>query len=183
VFAALGIMSLLGDFHAVMRHIPLIGVRVIIVIGLIFATWRIAVIHLCFALTGDKRIVPMPILIFYGQLIGIGVLLGLAHDGVRLSGFGNNLILVLACLLVAAKLLLAFRGFRISLKRRILAPSALVGYLTVWGLLVAAFLVIIRYFVDPHPEQLLPVFLCVILFVPLARISFSPVALEWGRHR
>ena len=77
---------------------------------------------------------------------------------------------------------MAFLSFRLSLKRRLLAPSALVAYLVVWGLLAASLLAILFFVARPPRELILPASLGIVLLVPLARVGFCPLALARSRH-
>jgi hypothetical protein len=84
--------------------------------------------------------------------------------------------------LLAAKFLLAFLAFRVSLKCRLLAPSALAAYLVVWTLLAAGLLAALLILTRPPRELILPLSLGIVLLVPLARIGFCPIALSRNRH-
>ena len=64
-----------------------------------------------------------------------------------------------------------------SLTRRLLAPSALVGYLAVWVLLIIALLATMVFLSSPPKELIFPFSLGIVLLVPLARIGFCPIAL------
>lgn len=185
VFAALGAMHLLGDFRAVERSVSVLPeCRAAIVIGLIFLTWRVVAVNFCFTRSGNQWLANVPILALLA-LIGGGIILSavLQSDYWQdaLSRFVPFIPSLLACL-VAMKLLLAFLAFRVCLKRRLLAPSALAGYLTVWILLVAVLLTLVLILPHPHKEWILPLSLGVVLLVPLARIAFCPIALAHSRH-
>jgi hypothetical protein len=113
-----------------------------------------------------------------------GIVLSVAlHNDNRQGTIQNFLPFVpglLACL-VAVKLLVAFVGFRVCLKRRLLVLSQMAGYLAVWVVLVAVLLAVALTL--PHPKEfVLPLSLGVVLIVPLARIAFGPIALAHSRH-
>ena len=88
------------------------------------------------------------------------------------QGFMQVMPMVLAFLL-ALKLLLACVSFRVSLQRRLIAPSAVLNYLGLWAFLVAAWLALIVVLFHPDAHLFLPLSLAVILLVPLARVGFA----------
>jgi hypothetical protein len=185
VFVALCGMPLLGNFRAAMRDVTeLPGARAAIVIGLIFLTWRTVAVNLCFARSGNRRIASVPILGLIGLWAGAIMISFLLHDQAFVDTIQRFIWCVpglLACL-VAVKLLLACVGFRVSLKRSLLAPSALIGYIGVWVVLVAALLTAGLVLGHPSSEVILPMSLCIVLLVPLVRIAFCPIALAHSRH-
>ena len=182
VLAALGVLTWLGDFHAVAQRVsPFLGGRVALVIGLIFLTWRGAVINLCFVLIGNRWANQAPVLLLMPGFFGFVAVFILFQNGFQFDWLWNHFSELVAGLL-ALKFLLAFQGFHAALKRRLLAPSTVVGYLVVWILLVAAFLATLRLLISPDPAQVLPASLVIVLFVPLARIGFAPLALAWTRR-
>jgi hypothetical protein len=179
VFAALAALPLLGDFHFVEKSVSASPeCRAVIVIGLIFLTWRIIAVNVWSA-----RLAGVPFLALLVLWLGI-VLFVLDERGVfphlfrRLVPFIPTL---LACL-VAVKLLLAFLAFRVSLKRGLLGLPAVIAYLAIWALLVAAFLALVFIVPPPPREWTLPLSLGIVLVVPLARIGFGPIALARARH-
>jgi hypothetical protein len=154
------------------------------VIGLIFLTWRTVAVNYCFARSGNRWLASVPVLAFLA-LYAAGIIVSVAlHSDYWLRIFSRFVLYVpgiLACL-VAMKLLLAFLAFRACLKRHLLAPSALAGYLTVWLLLVALLLALVLILPHSSKELILPMSLGVVLLVPLARVAFSPIALAHSRH-
>jgi len=185
VLAALCAMPLLGDFSGILRgtSIPLEG-WVVIVIGLMFLTWRFIAVSLGFVLSGNRRLAEIPVWIFALLVMGGVMLVGLAQGGALQNSFYRLLPFLLAGL-VALKFLLSFLAFRLSLKRRLLSQSALVGYLLIWFLIVALFLVLLQVMDAAFPlvpNAMLPLRLGIVLLVPLARIGFCPIAISWNRH-
>jgi hypothetical protein len=187
--ASLGAMPMLGDFNWVLQSFAdNHRCRGAILFGLIFLTWRSFVANLCFARSGNRWLVDIPILMVVAVCVGAITLAPLKSNDFNWSmarRFVSFVPSLLACL-VAVKLLLAFVGFRVSLKRRLIAPSAVVGYLAVWILLVAALLTLVLTLVRPSKgwdlPWNLPLSLGVVLVVPLARIAFCPIALAHSRH-
>ncbi|HUC85721.1 MAG TPA: hypothetical protein VL970_11060 [Candidatus Acidoferrales bacterium] len=182
ILAALGILAWLGDFHGLEQRIsPLPGRRAALLIGLIFLTWRAAVINLCFVLTGKRWLCQAPVGLMAAAWLGLVLLVVLQQNGVRFDWLWNHLSEIAAGLLVV-KFLLAFGGFRRALKRRLLAASAVASYLAVWSLVVAALLSALLLLVRPDQTQVLPACLGVVLLVPLARIGLASLTFAWARH-
>jgi hypothetical protein len=185
VLAVLSTMPLLGDFRAVERNVSVLPeCRAAIVIGLIFLTWRIFAVNHCFARSGNRSLAGVPVLMFLALYAGLIIFSAVLHSDYWQDTLSRFLPFIPGLLagLVAMKLLLAFAGFRICLKRRLLAPSALAGYLAVWILLVAVLLTLALILPHPPKEWILPLSLGIVLLVPLARIAFCPIALAHSRH-
>jgi hypothetical protein len=185
VFVALGGMHFLGDFRAVERSVSVLPeCRAAIVIGLIFVTWRMFAVNHCFARSGNRSLAGVPVLMFLALYFGLIIFSAVLHSDYcqdRLSRFVPFVPGLLASL-IAIKLLVAFIGFRICLKRKLFAPSAMAGCLTVWILLVAMLLALEWILPRPSKELILPLALGAVLLVPLARIAFGPIALAHSRH-
>jgi hypothetical protein len=177
----MSLIPLLGNFRGALPDIS-VGPEAMtaIVIGLIFFTWRIMAVNLWSARSGKHCLAGLPAFALMGGLL----FLFLAQSGIlnpvfwRWAPFVSCL---LACL-VAAKLMLAFLAFRVALNQRLIAPSAVVKYLAIWVLLIAVLLPVMLILPHAPSELMLPVTLCVILFVPLARIAFAPIMLARARH-
>jgi hypothetical protein len=151
----------------------------IFLLGLIFLTWRFVAINFCFVMPGGKWLPVVPALILLTVPAG-EALSGLAGHDAYWESF-RRVVPGLLAGLVALKFLLAFVAFRVSLKRRLLAPSSFVGYMIIWTLLVIALLVpTVILFHDK--EWIVPALLGIVLLVPLARIGFCPITLERSRH-
>jgi hypothetical protein len=179
VCAMLGAMPWLGDVHAAFRKMPVLpGVLAAMLTGLIFLTWRFVAVNLCIVWFGKRWMTGLQVLGIYAGGFMIPILS-------QNDAYANSLLRILPGLLVGLltlKFLLAFLSFRLSLKRRLLAPSALVAYLVVWGLLAASLLAILFFVARPPRELILPASLGIVLLVPLARVGFCPLALARSRH-
>jgi hypothetical protein len=182
ILAALCMMTLLGNFHAVVKSILIPRpFWTITVLGLIFLTWRFIAVNLCFSWSGKRRLTDLPALMFALACLGGCSLLVLGQNG----GFWVSVSRIIPSLLaglLALKFLLAFLSFRISLQRRLLAPSFVAGYLLIWALLVAVLISALVIPVRPPKDLLLQASMAIILLVPLARIGFCPITLSWNRH-
>jgi hypothetical protein len=153
------------------------------VAGLLALTWRAMVANLCVFLAGRTEVAAAAV---SGALV---VLMGLALAGILISqhpetwGPLRRLAWWLAPAAVALKLLLAGGAVRVLLRRRLVTPRALAGWLAVWLLAVFALLGALVWLVPPGLVSLPAVALTAVLLVPLARLALSPLALEWNRHR
>jgi hypothetical protein len=182
VVATLCFMPLLGDFHAVkLEMFPPPPFRTITILGLVLLTWRFVAVNLCFAWSGKRRLTDLPALLFALACIGAISLLVLGQYSAFWVSFWPFVSGLLASL-VAVKFLLAFLAFRVSLQRRLLAPSALIGYLLFWILLVSGLLATLLILARPSKELMLQASMAMVLLVPLARIGFCPITLSWNRH-
>lgn len=183
VLAALAFMPLFGDFSAVERALsPLPGFRVVVIAGLVFLTWRMAVINLCFGLTGNKWLsnAPVFLLLFFWTAIA-AFHSALDPNSVVWNWFVSHASELLIVLLIL-KFLLAGVAFRACVRRRLLSLSGAVRYLIVWSLIAATLLAMLLVLGRPRRDILVPACLVVILLVPLARIGFAPLALARSRH-
>ena len=179
VFAMLCAMPWLGNFRAAVRSVSVLpGFLVAMAAGLIFLTWRLIAVNLCFVWFGKRWLTGLQVLWIYAGAFAIPLLS-------QNNAYWNSLLRILPGLLaglLVLKFLLAFLGFHFSLKRGLLAPSALRVYMFVWCLLAAGLLAILFFVARPPVELILPASLGIILLVPLARIGFCPLALARSRH-
>ena len=185
----LAVVALLGDLPAAVDHEPFLSRNLpllramwpVILLGLMFLTWRFIAADLCFGLRGKAWGSWVPGLKVYGLLGLAGLLSYLTNDPRFEQKLLQFLPFVLA-LLVMLKLFLAQWAFRISLKKNLLTLAMVLKFLVVWTALAAAFLV--PAMVVYHRESwIASLALGIILMLPLARIGFSPIALDLGRHR
>jgi len=187
VVAALCALPLLGNFSGALRNasFPPAGWGVIGML-LIFLTWRFIPVSLAFVLSGNRRLAEMPVWILLAiYLPGAMLLAAWTQDKALWNSFCRLFPYPLAGL-VTMKFLLAFAAFRLSLQRRLLSQSEVVGYLLVWCLLVAGLMLLLAVMVwlIPPPDRgtIRGWALVIVLLVPLARIGFCPIALSWNRH-
>jgi hypothetical protein len=139
-------------------------------------SWRLIAVNLCFVWSGKRAFTILPVLLFVASYTIAFMLIPKASE----TGW-MYVLLLLECL-IAVKFLLALLAFRIALQRGLLAPSAVVCYLVVWTLLAAA-LLIPATILFHDTQLLLPLLLAgMVLLIPMARIGFCPIALDWNRH-
>jgi hypothetical protein len=181
VFLSLAALPLLGDFRAVVKALELPPrIWIIAVPGFLLLTWRLIAVNLCFVWSGKRRLMGMPVLLVVGIYASALTISILSQHQALWNSFCRLVPGVLAGLIVV-KFLLAYLAFRVSVKRGLLAPSAIMSYLGVWTLLAIALLIPTAILL--HGTTLaLPYALGIILLVPLARIGFCPITLAWNRH-
>jgi hypothetical protein len=119
-----------------------------------------------------------------------------------LHGRDDRILLLLEILavLVVLKLTVVFWGFWQALRRRLVSPRFVAGFVGLWVLVVVTVLPVILHTCNLHPiatvdpAKLLAIhammlkmavilMLNTILAIPLARIALSPLALAMNRHR
>jgi hypothetical protein len=154
--------------------------RLITLIGSMLLAWRLIAVNLCCTWSGKRWLNGVPTLLFLVAYLSVFLLSILSRNSVFWDPFRRVLPTLLACL-IAVKFLLAFLAFRLSLRRRLLAPSALVGYLIVWLLLAASLLIPAAILFHGNPWFVTSA-MGIVLLTPLARIGFCPITLSWNRH-
>jgi hypothetical protein len=153
------------------------------VAGLLALTWRAMVANLCLALAGRTWVAVTAV------TVSLVLLMGLVLAGILLSqhpatwGPLRRLAWWLAPAAVALKLLLAGSAVRALLRRRLVTPRALAGWLAVWLLAVVALCGAFGWLLPPELAGWAGCAFAAVLLVPLARLALSPLALEWNRHR
>ncbi len=131
VLSTLALMPCFGDFSTVEKALsPLPGFRAAVLIGLVFLTWRMAAINLCFGLTGNKWLSNAPLLVplLFWTFIGVFHPF-LDPDGLAWNWLGNHavaildVLLILKCLLACAALRACSARFAVSVRCGALSPG------------------------------------------------------------
>jgi len=167
-----------GRLLARFEHLP--ALLPVILVGVIFLTWRLVAANLCFGIN-HRWLKLWPVLSPYALLILYGLMV--LYSGV--SGFRHAVSITLPFVLgalVVAKFWLARRVFRVCLKRGWLSRSALFKYLSVWAALAAWFLVPTLLFMQREAE-IVSIVLAIILLLPFARIGLAVLVVNVSRHR
>jgi hypothetical protein len=154
----------------------------LIVFGCVASTWKQLVQSLYIVLTGRAALIKSSVVLVLGFFLIFGPFAEWIVDTKRLGELWSALPLifaVLASVKMAAAVWIAVRLYR----TRLLSDRALVTGAGVWCLAVFALYGVLVWLLDtPHiPHYLL--MLVAILAIPLARLSASPLALAWNRHR
>ena len=155
----------------------------VILLGMVFATWAVGTDRVWVGAVRGTWIYRIYGAIIFTVLgIGFAGWFAVTHP---YTSFHDTYFLVFPnflAWLVGLKFFLAQWAFRAAYKKRLIARRAQVGYLGMWILLAALFLV--PFAVVCHRSVgFIPFCLVIILLLPLARIGFAPLALDYGRHR
>jgi len=155
----------------------------VILLGLIIWTWACGVDRVWVGVTRGTWIHRV-----YGTILWIVIGLGCAwlfavtHPNTPFRQTFFQILPALLAFLVLLKFLLAQWAFRAAFKRQLIARLTLIRYLGIWAALAAVLLAPVV--VVCHQEKgMIPLYLGIILMLPLARIGFAPLALDRGRHR
>jgi hypothetical protein len=160
-----------------------VAVVLLLISGLIIATWKQLVQSLYIGLSGREWLIRANAFFLIVFLVAVGPMADWIMDNSDAQGAlwdAIPLILaILVCLKMSAASLVAIRLHR----SRLLSDRALVTGAAVW---LVAVLALYGLFVWLLSTPLFPRYvlaLLAILPIPLARLSAAPLALAWNRHR
>jgi len=154
-----------------------------ILLGLIICTWACGVDRVWVGVTRGTWIHRV-----YGTIIWIVIGLGcvglfaVTHPNTPFRQTFFQILPGLLAFLVLLKFFLAQWSFRAAFKRQLIARLTLIEYLCIWAALAVAVLTPV-IIVCRRENGMIPLYLGIILMLPLARIGFAPLALNRGRHR
>jgi len=161
----------------------LVAVVLLLISGLIIATWKQLVQSLYIGLSGREWLIRANAFLLIVFLIAAGPIVDWIMDNSDVQGAlwdAIPLILaILVCVKMSAASLVAIRLYR----SRLLSDRAIVTGAAVW---LVAVLALYGLFVWLLSTPLFPRYvlaLLAILPIPLARLSAAPLALAWNRHR
>ena len=86
-------------------------------------------------------------------------------------------------LAAALKLLLGAWLVRVCIRRHLLQPRLVVHLLVAWLLTTAGLTGLLCWLIPDGLASWHLITACVVLVMPLVRISLAPIALAWNRHR
>ncbi len=158
-------------------------ISLLIVSGLIAATWKQLVQSLYIGLTGRAWLIKGSVFLTLALLFLLGpIAQWIIDNGAVQRALWEALPLILAmlvCVKMSAAAWIATRLYR----RRLLSDRALVVGAACWCVAVLAlYAVLVWFFSTPFVARYV-LALIAILAVPLARLSAAPLALAWNRHR
>ncbi len=155
----------------------------LVLAGLIAATWKQLVQSLCIGLTGRDWIARSVLIAALAFIVFIGPLAQWIadHDRVQavLFAFAPSILALLVSLKMLAAAWVAARLTHSGL----LSDRTLLTGAAAWVALVFALYGLLGWLVDGPLVPRYFLALVAILFVPLARVSAAPLALAWNRHR
>jgi hypothetical protein len=143
------------------------------------AAWSLLVGGLPLWLTGRMPGFPWSLLVWLVAVIALGTAVLWFYKRPDLQDFAQ----ILLSLAVTVKILLAFWGFRRACRLSLLPLSQLTRWLAFWSLATLLFAIVLVLACRTSGLPTPFVLLSAILFVPLARLPLSILALNWNRHR
>jgi hypothetical protein len=154
----------------------------LVVAGLIAATWKQLVQHLYIGLTGRAWLIKGSVFLTLTLLFLVGPIAEWIIDHDRLGALWSAMPLIFAILAGLKMIAAGWIATRLY-RTRLVSDRALVTGAACWCVLVLALYgLLVWFFSSPFvPRYLLA--LVAILAIPLARLSAAPLALAWNRHR
>ena len=160
-----------------------IAVVLLVFAALIVSTWKHLVQSLCIGLTGREWLIKSSLLLALVVLVAAGPLAdGIIRNTNVQSAIWNRLPWILVCLVCVKLCAASWVAIRLY-DSRLLSDRALVTGAACWLVTVLALYGALEWFAA---SPLVPRYFLgaiAILQVPLARVSASPLALAWSRHR
>ncbi len=161
------------------------GIAVVLLVfaALIASTWKHLVQSLCIGLTGRDWLIKSSVLLALVAVVALGPLAdGIIRDQNVQSVIWNGLPWILVALVCLKLIAGAWVAIRLH-DSRLLSDRALMTGAGCWLVTVATLYGVLEWFAA---SPLIPRYFLgaiAILSVPLARVSASPLALAWSRHR
>ena len=160
-----------------------VAVVLLLISGLIVATWKQLVQSLYIGLSGREWLIRANAFVLIVVLVAAGPIADWIIDNSEVQGALWDAIPLILAILVGVKMsaasLVAIRLYR----SRLLSDRALVTGAAVWLVVVLALYGLFVWLLSTplFPRYVLA--LLAILPIPLARLSAAPLALAWNRHR
>ena len=156
----------------------------LVLAGLVAATWKQLVQSLYIGLTGRAWLIKGSVFVVLSLLFLIGPVVQLIVEHKRLQGALWDALPAILALIVLAKMIGGtLVVVRLFYRRDLLSDRALVTAAACWCAVVLSFYGVLVWFMDTpfFPHYVLV--LIAIVAVPLTRVSAAPLALAWNRHR
>ncbi len=167
------------DFSAVQKAASVV-LGVVLLLG---STWKSMLVNLFLGLAGRTWVMSVAVLVF---VLAMAAAIPLGYWVFMHPEYHADLWTAAPWLLASAAVLKLFVGGWLghAVVRRHLVPARfMIRLLAGWVLTVGGLIVLLCWLV---PGSLAPWYLlaaCVVLLMPLVRISLAPLALAWNRHR
>ena len=178
--------ELAGQWNMLSKDLSAVQKVAIITLGPVFllaATWRLAISDLFLGLTGRNWVGVIWTLVITPLLIGI-VLIGCKL--VEHPEYQAELLAALPWavgLAAAVKLLLGGWLVCVLMRRRLIEAPLMERLLAVWLLTAVGLAALLSWLIPTRLASWHLIIACVVLAMPLVRISLAPIALAWNRHR
>jgi hypothetical protein len=154
-----------------------------ILAGLVASTWKHLVQGLCIAMSGRDGVVKG---IAFATLVALTagfLVLGWILDSRQRMALTWNAIPWLMAIFVALKLVLAIEFIRRGVARGLFSRTQLILGAIVWDVCVFAVYGVLALIVPEILVRRHTLLLVAMLFVPLARLAATPLAVARNRHR
>jgi len=178
--------ELAGHWSGLTQHLSASQQTVIVPLGvvlLIVGTWRPMVANMFFGLAGRNWLNVVAAFVMGLPLVAI---IPVACWVVMHPEYHGALLAAVPCVLATAaglKLLVGAWSLRALARRRLIARRLLARLVAAWVLVAVSLVAILMGLV---PRRLAPwdlIASCVVLALPLVRLTWAPLALAWNRHR
>ena len=178
--------ELAGQWNMLSKDLSAAQKAAIITLGPVFllaVTWRLAISDMFLGLAGRSWVWVIWALVIAPLLIGTVLI------GCKLVEYPEYRAEVLAALpwalglAAALKLLLGVWLARVVTRRRLIEARLMERLLVAWLLTTAALTGLLCWLIPAGLASWHLITACVVLAMPLVRISLAPIALAWNRHR
>ncbi len=179
--------ELAGQWNMLSKDLSAVQKAVIITLGPVFllaVTWRLAISEMFLGLTGRTWVGVICVVVIILPLIVIGSLIG--HKLAEHPEYHADLLAALPWVLGLAttlKLLLGAWLVRVAVRRRLIEARLVKRLLVAWLLTTAGLAGLLCWLIPDGLASWHLITACVVLVMPLVRISLAPIALAWNRHR
>ncbi len=167
------------DFSAVQKAVMVLLTVVLLLAG----TWKPMIVNLYLGLTGRRWVGVVWCFVMFPTVLALILWAAWIY---KRPEYHDSLLAAVPWVLGTAavlKILLAGWAFRAIYQRRLLEGSTLVRLLGLWLIGVLTLIALLGWLLPPELAPWYLVVLCVVLVLPLARLSLAPLALAWNRHR
>lgn len=163
---------------------PRVAVLVLLIVaGLIASTWKQLAQSLYIGLTGRERLIKGSVFVTLAAVFLVGVLAQWIVDSARLQRTLWDALPTILALLVCLKMSAAYWVATRLHRRRLVSDRTVVTGAACWCVAVLGLSALLVWWLSTpfFPSYVLT--LVAILAIPLVRLSASPLALAWNRHR
>jgi hypothetical protein len=150
---------------------------------LVGCTWKRLVDSLFLGLTGREWVMAWAVLGFMAVSIGLGLVGTWISKHPETHEHLLALLPWLLGLLIACRLSVAGVALRAGLRRRVLEPRTAVRWVTAWVCVAATLFGLLAYAVPAERVPVSDLAFAVLFAMPMARLTATPLALAWNRHR
>ncbi len=152
-------------------------------IFLLVWTWKREVDSLFLGLTGRKWVIHGGLIVSMGGFVGLWMGWGLF---VSHPAYQATVLAILPWLLgalILCKLAVAAWALRLAMRQKLLASRTVAVWITAWLLLAFGLFSLLAWIVPLGPVPVYYLAFAVCFIMPMVRLTLSPLAFAWNRHR